>query len=279
MAIKRRFTVVEGYRRTAAAWQNRSRDRTRLPRIRRRPVLPPRESVVTRTIGLLLMDDLPDHAQGPWGDYPELFAHLLRDTGVRLLDIAVHRGEVPASLDDADTWLLTGSRHSVYDDLPWVATALELTRSLLAEERATVGICFGHQLLAQVLGGRVGPAGRWGIGLQTYESVDPLHWFDEPALPIALIASHRDQVLAVPSDATVWSTSAYCPVAGLAIGDRAWSVQAHPELTPAVAHALYDGRRALIGDAQIDAATASLRAPNSNADVGRAIARFTLASS
>jgi hypothetical protein len=254
MAIKRRFTVVEGYRRTAVAWQNRSRDRTRLPRIRRRPVLPPRESVVTRTIGLLLMDDLPDHAQGPWGDYPELFAHLLRDTGVRLLDIAVHRGEVPASLDDADTWLL-------------------------AEERATVGICFGHQLLAQVLGGRVGPAGRWGIGLQTYESVDPLHWFDEPALPIALIASHRDQVLAVPSDATVWSTSAYCPVAGLAIGDRAWSVQAHPVLTPAVAHALYDGRRALIGDAQIDAATASLRAPNSNADVGRAIARFTLASS
>lgn len=229
---------------------------------------------MTVVVGLLRMDDLPEHAQHVLGDYPDLFTHLFADEDVDLVDIRVHRGDGPASLDDADVWLLGGSRHSVYDELPWIADALDLTRRLIAEERPTVGICFGHQLLGEALGGRVGPAGRWGVGVQSYRTIAPLDWFPEAGSSVELIASHRDQVLEVPPEAEVWSGSAYCPVAGLRVGGRAWSVQGHPEFTADVAHVLYEGRRAELGHESVDAARASLATRVSNRALARAIVRF-----
>lgn len=229
---------------------------------------------MTVTIGLLRLDELPEHALHVRGNYPELYADLFADEDVHLLDIAVHRGDAPVSLRDADAWVLTGSRHSVYDDLPWLATASDLLRELLRAEIPTVGICFGHQLLGQVLGGVVGPAAEWGIGVQTYRTVRPLSWFPEAADELALIASHQDQVLTVPDGAAVWSTSQYCPAAGLVVGERAWSVQGHPEFTADVAHALYEGRRTRLGDAATDRARGSLDRTVSNRDVARATVRF-----
>lgn len=229
---------------------------------------------MTVTVGLLRMDDLPEHARHVRGDYPDLYADLFAEEEVRLLDLAVHRGDVPASLDDADVWLLTGSRHSVYDDHEWIRTALDLTRELVATERPTVGICFGHQLFGAALGGEVGPAGRWGVGVQAYDTAVALPWFPEASPAMHLIASHQDQVLRAPDDAVVWSTAAYCPVAGLLVGERAWSVQGHPEFTADVAHPLYEGRRERLGADVVDAARASLATPVSNRALARAVVRF-----
>lgn len=231
---------------------------------------------MTVTIGLLRLDDLPEHAVHVRGDYPSLYEHLFAHEDARLVDIEVHRGDGPASLADADVWLLTGSRHSVYDDLPWIDAAGDLVRELLRTEIPTVGICFGHQLLGAVAGGGVGPADAWGLGVQTYRTVQALPWFPEAADELCLIASHQDQVLTPPPDATVWSSSAYCPVAGLVVGERAWSVQGHPEFTADVAHPLYEGRRGRLGDATTDLALASLDRPVSNRDVARAVIRFAL---
>lgn len=229
---------------------------------------------MTVTIGLLRLDELPEHALHVRGNYPELYGALFADEDVRLVDIAVHRGDGPASLGDADVWLLTGSRHSVYDDLPWIDAASDLLRELLRTEIPTVGICFGHQLLGQVLGGVVGPAPAWGVGVRTYRTVHPLPWFPEAAHELSLIASHQDQVLTVPDGAAVWSTSDYCPTAGLVVGERAWSVQGHPEFTADVAHVLYEGRRDRLGDAATDRARGSLDRGVSNRDVARATVRF-----
>lgn len=229
---------------------------------------------MTVTIGLLLLDELPEHALHVRGDYPVLYEHLFADEDVRLVGIAVHRGDGPASLGDADVWVVTGSRHSVYDDLEWIATASDLMRELLRTEVPTVGVCFGHQLLGHVLGGEVGPAGRWGVGVQSYRTVRSLPWFPEADDGIALIASHQDQILDVPEEAAVWSTSQYCPAAGLVVGERAWSVQGHPEFTADVAHVLYEGRRERLGDEIIDQARATLEQSVSNRSVARAIVRF-----
>lgn len=230
---------------------------------------------MTLTVGLLRMDELPEHAVHVRGNYPELYERLFADEDVELLDVPVHLGATPATLDDADVWLFTGSRHSVYDALPWIPTAVELVEAVVADERPAVGICFGHQLFAHALGGSVGPAGHWGLGVRRFRTAVPLPWFPEADESIALIASHQDQVLEPPPDALVWSTSEYCPVAGLRIGRAAWSVQGHPEFTADVAHVLYEGRRERLGDEAVDAARLSLDEPVANRSLARAVVTFT----
>ena len=93
------------------------------------------------------------------GDYPELFDALLAPHGVELQVFAVDEGELPASLDDCDGWMTSPSRSSVLGEEPWLPDALELVRRIVDEERPFAGICFGHQMLGQAMGGRVERAG------------------------------------------------------------------------------------------------------------------------
>jgi GMP synthase-like glutamine amidotransferase len=230
--------------------------------------------MTTTRIGLLHMDALPDTAIPVQGDYPHLYRHLFRHETVEFVDIHVHRGDAPASLDDCDGWILGGSRYSVYDDLDWIRTAEQIVREASAAERPIVGVCFGHQLIAQALGGRTVKADvGWGVGAQRYESVAPSPWQPGEA-PTALLACHQDQVVELPPDAVVWSTSAYCPVAGMTVGEHVWSMQGHPEFTPPICDVIYESRRGLIGDAEVDAAKRTLAAPLSNESIAAAIVRF-----
>jgi len=224
-------------------------------------------------LGILSMDDLPDRARPILGDYPELYAHLLRDQPVDVVHFAAHRGELPAAVDDCDGWLLGGSRRSVSDDVGWIGDAAEFVRTAADAERPVVGICFGHQLVASALGGTVeaAPAG-WGLGALHYAVEAPVPWFDGDRL--TLIASHRDQVTELPPDAEVWASADYCPIAGMTIGDHVWTVQGHPEFTAAVATELYSARTEVLGHDAVAAARATLDRPLSNDAVGRSIAAF-----
>lgn len=224
-------------------------------------------------LGLLLMDELPGRARAVRGDYADLFARLFRRHPVDLVPVAIHRGDAPASLADCDGWIAGGSRYSVYDDLGWIDTAGDIVRAAVAEERPFVGVCFGHQLLARALGGRVERAEvGWGLGAQPYDTVQAVPWLADAT--IALLASHRDQVTEPPPGGRTWSRAAYCPVAGLLVGERAWSMQGHPEFTAGVVRVLYEGFRGVAGDDVVDAALASLERPLSNDVVAEAIVRF-----
>jgi GMP synthase-like glutamine amidotransferase len=223
-------------------------------------------------IGLLRMAELPEAGLGVHGPYVSVFEMLFDDRPVELVDVPVHEGATPESLADCEGWIITGSPASVYEDLDWIRTGEEIVRAAFAEERPLVGICFGHQLVAQALGGRVEKAANgWGIGAHRYETVRSLPWIEGAT---TLLASHQDQVVEVPTDATVWSTSDYCPVAGMVLGERMLTVQGHPEFTPALVSALYDSRRDRLGDAAVDAAQATLSTPLSNASVADAIVRL-----
>lgn len=232
-------------------------------------------SVSPTRLGVLRMTELPEAGRLVQGPLMMLFRSLFEHRDVELVDIAVHEGETPASLDDADGWIVTGSPASVYDDLPWIRTAEQIVRDLIAAERPLVGICFGHQLVAQALGGRVerAPAG-WRIGSQHYETMAPVPFLDDAADGLVLLASHQDQVVEPPADAVVWSRSEHCPNAGMLIGERIWTMQAHPEFTPDVVAALYDSRRVRLGDHAVDAALRTLDVPLSNRAVADAIVRF-----
>ena len=212
--------------------------------------------------GLLVVGHVDPKSRHIAGDYPELFADLLGPVGIDVVPYAADEGQLPASLSECDGWLCSPSRRSVYDGEPWIRDVEDLLRDLVASERPFVGICFGHQLLAQALGGRVERApGGWGVGVQEYEVVETIPAMEPAARHFSLIASHEDQVVEVPATARVIARSDSCPVAALAVGERAWTVQAHPEFVPGLADHLLAGRVELIGAERVEAARSSLTRP------------------
>jgi GMP synthase-like glutamine amidotransferase len=205
-----------------------------------------------------------------FGDYPTMFAGMLgEEFELESFDVAACK--LPADPAGHDAYLITGSPAGVYDPLPWIAPLCEFIRA--AKRSKMVGICFGHQVMAEALGGHVEKSDKgWGAGLQRYAIVRPEPWMD-PVAEIAVPASHQDQVVVQPPNSEMVATSNFTPYAALAWTDRpAISFQFHPEFAPAFAKALIEKRYDVVADP--DAAIASLDAPNDNARVGGWIRRF-----
>lgn len=209
------------------------------------------------------------------GDYPDLFRDLFEPLGFEIVVFDVYRGIVPSSVDECDGWITSPSRASVNDNEGWIAGIEGFVRRLVSEEAPFAGICFGHQLLARALGGRVehAPSG-WGVGAQRYEIVDGRPWMDPAADQVVLIASHEDQVVRLPEGARLLARSDHCPNAMFAVGRRAIGVQAHPEFTAELSAALIDLRVDLIGETTAAVARASLSTPLDRATIARWIGRF-----
>ena len=208
-----------------------------------------------------------------FGDYPAMMTRMLGgEFEIDTFDVAA--GEFPADPSDYEAYLVTGSPAGVYDPLPWIEPLKQFLRD--AGDRKLVGICFGHQIMAEAFGGHVEKSDKgWGIGLQHYEidRVEP--WMDEKA-SIDVPASHQDQVVAQPPHTEVIASSPFTPFAALAWTDRpAISVQFHPEFAPDYAKALIEARREKMPDA--DRAIASLDRPNDNARIADWIRRFLTA--
>jgi len=228
-------------------------------------------------IGLLMVGHVDPKSVHIAGDYPELFADLLDGHEVELVRYDVDLGQFPGSVDECDGWLCGPSRSSAYDDLPWRADAESLLREIVRTESPYVGICFGHQLLAQALDAPVrAAADGWQVGARDYELVARPAWMDGPDEPITLIASHQDQVFALPDGADLLArgVDGGCPIAGFTIGTRAWTLQPHPEFVPPLADHLLAGRVDLIGESRVRIARESLARPLDRRRVGGWIARF-----
>ncbi len=228
-------------------------------------------------IGLLMVGHVDPKTVPVAGDYPELFGRLLSEHDIELVPFDVDLGRFPASVSDCDGWLCGPSRSSAYDDLDWRPEAEAFLRELIATESPFVGICFGHQLLAQAMGGRVelAPTG-WQVGAHDYEVVATTPWMDPPSERVTVIASHQDQVVELPTGADLLFREADggCPIAGFTLGSRAWTLQPHPEFIPAVSDHLLAGRIELIGAERVAQARASLARPLDQKTVASWIARF-----
>jgi len=214
-------------------------------------------------IGVLEAGAPPVHLREPFGRYGAMFANLL-GPDFDYVAYDVQSGEMPSTAGDADAWVISGSAAGVYENHPWIASLEDFLRQARGQT-PLIGVCFGHQILAQAFGGKVikSPKG-WAIGLQNYLLQESEPWMD-PALQSVLVpASHQDQVVELPPQTRVLMSNDHCPNAALSYDDHPTiSLQFHPEFAPDYAKALIESRRGSIYDSeQADAALNSLGQAN-----------------
>jgi GMP synthase-like glutamine amidotransferase len=222
-------------------------------------------------VGILETGAPPAALVSRFGAYPAMMADLL-GPGFETRSYDVTAGELPAEPDEHAAYMITGSPAGVYEDHGWIPQLEAFLRAAKGQAKL-VGICFGHQIMAQAFGGRVEKSKRgWGIGLHSYDVVETAPWMD--AVPrFAIPVSHQDQIVVPPPASRVLAAKAFSPFGLIAYDDQpAISFQGHPEWAPAFAAALIESRRDRLPDP--DAAIASLDEPNDRPRVAEWIRRF-----
>jgi GMP synthase-like glutamine amidotransferase len=179
-------------------------------------------------------------------------------------------GYLPGAESGVEAYVITGSEAGVYDSDPWIG---QLRGWLREVDAATplVGICFGHQIMAEAYGGAVEKSNHgWMGGLQEYTIRSHERWMGDVRSSFVLPVAHQDQVVRAHSRARVLASNDLCPYAALSYTHRrALSFQAHPEFAFDYARMLIDRRqrRGAIKGAEADRARESLRQPNDCAQV------------
>ena len=226
-------------------------------------------------LGILETGAPPEEIRGRYGSYPSMFRRLFGESAYDYAVYDVAAGESPSGVDACGAWLVTGSSAGTYDPEPWIAPLEDFLRAAKGQA-PLVGICFGHQIMAQAFGGRVikSPKG-WGLGLQRYRLAESLPWMDSGE-PIAVPGSHQDQVVEAPPGARVIGGNEFCELGMLDYGEgRAISLQLHPEFEPDYAKALIETRRGTrLTVEEADRAVMSYEQPDDRQRVGGWLQRF-----
>lgn len=166
--------------------------------------------------------------------------------------------------------VVTGSSASVTERAPWMLRVEEYLRGLVERRVPTFGICFGHQLLGQALGGEVvkNPRGR-EIGTVELDVVgeDPL--LDDAPAHFSVNATHVDTVGTLPPGARLLARTEREPHAMVRFGEAAWGVQFHPEMDADVVRNYLSERRGIVASEGLDPDALVARAED--ADAGRAV--------
>ncbi|MGE0409731.1 MAG: gamma-glutamyl-gamma-aminobutyrate hydrolase family protein [Amphiplicatus sp.] len=231
-------------------------------------------------IAILETGEPPAPLANRFGAYPAMMETMLAPlapdlsfTAVRVFDEGA-----PPPVGSVDGALIAGSPAGVYEQHAFIAPLEDFVRRMAGSGKPVVGICFGHQLMAQAFGGRVEKSAKgWGVGLQDYRVVGNGAWMTPRAARVACAASHQDQVVEAPKGAARLLESDFCPYAGLAYAEgSAISFQAHPEFDHDFAAALLRQREERLPGALFGKALASLAKPSDRAVIARWIANFFL---
>jgi GMP synthase-like glutamine amidotransferase len=206
------------------------------------------------TIGILECDrpDTPALIAGANGaTYGEMYTEMLRavDRSIETRVFDVVGGVLPADPFECDAWIITGARHDAHGGEPWIVALREFVRSIHETRRRLAGVCFGHQLVAEALGGASGRSGEWRAGPE-HMVMQPTPWF--VGGDVTIHAMHQDVVTVLPAGATVIATGRTADVPAFVVGDHILCVQDHPEYSAEYIAALVAARRPRLGDELTD---------------------------
>lgn len=187
----------------------------------------------------------------------------------------VMHGEYPADDEQFDAYLITGSKADSFGTDPWIQTLKTYLLERYQRGDKLLGICFGHQLLALLLGGKTERASQgWGVGIHEYQLAPTAPWMSPPVDKLTLLISHQDQVTALPEGATVVASSEFCPFAAYQINDQVLCFQGHPEFIHDYSRTLLDIRQDALGEQVYSKGIASLEQDHHGTTVAEWMMRF-----
>ncbi len=168
-------------------------------------------------------------------EHPGYLRQLAAEDGHTLHAVNLHRGEALPDLDSVEAlWVMGGPMDVWQEDLfDWLAPEKRFIRAAVAERGLPfLGVCLGHQLLADALGGRVA-SGPPEVGvLPVSFAPDGMGsvFFDGVEAPFRTLQWHGAEVTTIPEGARVLATSEVCPVQAFQWGPRAFGLQFHAEI-------------------------------------------------
>jgi GMP synthase-like glutamine amidotransferase len=228
-------------------------------------------------IGILEADELADEVIERYGRYAETFEQLLSavDPQLAFQTYQVTQQHFPESIDACDAYVLTGSKYSCYEDIHWINELKQFVVDCVEQNKKLVGICFGHQLIAQALGGSVQKHDKgWGIGMASSEVTTTPHWLTPRLQQFNLLVSHQDQVTRLPQQASLVATNEFCPIAGYHVNHTVLTFQGHPEFNHDYVQYLMTQRRQAIGEQAYQQAMESMQLDEDNELVAQWIVNF-----
>ena len=197
-------------------------------------------------IGIIEAGAVNPNLHKKYGSYSDMILKWLKPmcTFTDIARISIYKGDRIPNPNTADIWVISGSRHGEYDNLPWIDPLKKFVITVRKKDIPLIGICFGHQIIAQSLGGKVVKSKKgWGIGVQEYTLQNKPEWLDysngKPSLGFngfyKGFAFHQDQIVKIPQGCEVIAKNDFCPFAMLAYGTIAKptiiTLQSHPEFS------------------------------------------------
>lgn len=220
-----------------------------------------------------LRPQLADQYKGYGHMFQQLFSKQPIEADFEVYNVV--NGEYPPEDRRYDAYLITGSKADSFGSDPWILTLRDYVRGLYERGEKLLGVCFGHQLLALILGGYTERAEQgWGIGVHRYQITSKPSWMEPAGETLDMLIYHQDQVTRLPENATLIATSEFCPNAAYHIGDQVLCFQGHPEFIHDYTRDLLNLRRESYEPALYERAVESLAQEQQGSAVAEWMMRF-----
>ncbi len=207
-------------------------------------------------VALLVCDHVTEKLEAKHGDYPAMFATFLPD--LKMESFFVCDGHFPSTYN-YDAFICTGSKRSVYEETSWILELIEFTQKVAQTSKKFFGSCFGHQMIAQALGGKVERSEHgYLIGVHSFEMDTSFPWYGPISNSYNILMLCQDQVVKLPPESKVWSKAANCPIGMISVRDQFLGIQGHPEFTKEYNRDVYQSRPEKISAEKREAANESL---------------------
>ena len=226
---------------------------------------------------LIQTGEVPEPLRPRFGAYAPMFHRMFAAEGWDFETVRVAEREPFPDPQELDAILITGSAAGVYDNhLTWMEPLRLFIRAAYANRTPMLGICFGHQIMADALGGDVRKSEKgWGLGRHVYTVASRPSLLGGQLPEFAIACSHQDQVIIPPAEAEVFLSSDFTPNAGLVYRNgRAMSLQPHPEFADDYTIALAELRRGKTPDENVERAIASVARSSDSAEMAGYLGAF-----